>query len=58
MHIFFADKGDDVYDRMKSQGTKIPAETLLCLYTKSNISNEQSSVILKLESRNYARKLY
>ena len=38
MHIFFADKGDEVYHRMKSQGTKIPAETLLCLYTKSKIS--------------------
>ena len=42
MHIFFADKGDEVYDRMKSQGTKIPAETLLCLYCKSKISKEQS----------------
>ena len=45
MHIFFADKGDEVYDSMKSQGNKIPAETLLCLYTKSKISKEQSSVI-------------
>ena len=45
MHIFFADKGDEVYDSMKSQGNKIPAETFLCLYTKSKISKEQSSVI-------------